>query len=76
MQRTTIMAEDRLLRELRDIATREGVSLATVIRQGMEMRARRVRPRPAFIGMLKDPGISADFATSSIDAPFEPLSWR
>lgn len=76
MQRTTIMAEETLLRDLREIARREGVSLATVIRQGMEIRARRARPRPAFIGLISDPALPADFASSSIDAPYEPPSWR
>lgn len=76
MQRTTIMADDALLRDLREIARRGGVSLATVIREGMEMRARRTRPKPSFIGLIDADTVSPDFATSSIDAPFEPISWR
>jgi hypothetical protein len=76
MQRTTIMAEDSLLRELREIARREGVSLATVIREGMEMRVRRTRPKPGFIGIIDRSDLSPDWAMSSIDAPFEPRSWR
>lgn len=50
MSRTTIMADDDLLDELRAIARREQVSLAEVIRQGLEWRARTRRRAPSFIG--------------------------
>jgi hypothetical protein len=53
MTRTTIMADDRLLDRLREIAKAEGVSLAEIIRQGMEWRALRTRRRPpSFIGAI------------------------
>lgn len=44
------MADDELLERLRAIARDEGVSLAEVIREGMELRAQRTRPAPTFIG--------------------------
>jgi hypothetical protein len=52
MSRTTIMADDDLLDELREIAEEEGVSLGEVIRQGLEWRAKTRRRVPSFIGKL------------------------
>ncbi|WP_181813617.1 ribbon-helix-helix protein, CopG family [Gaiella occulta] len=50
MSRTTIMADEALLDELREIAKDEGISLGEVIRQGLEWRARGRRRVPSFIG--------------------------
>lgn len=60
MSRTTIMADDALLDELREIAAEEGVSLGEVIRQGLEWRAKTRRRVPSFIGKLvsTDDGIT------------------
>ena len=55
MSRTTIMADDVLLDELREIAAEEGVSLGEVIRQGLEWRAKTRRRVPSFIGKLPPP---------------------
>ena len=44
MSRTTIMADDALLDELRRIAKDEGVSLGKVIREALEMRASSPSP--------------------------------
>lgn len=44
------MADDALLDRLRSIARAEGISLAEVIRQGMQLRAQRTRPPLTFIG--------------------------
>jgi hypothetical protein len=52
MTRTTIMAPDDLLDELRAIAKEEGVSLGEVMRQGLELRARSRRRRLRFIGAV------------------------
>ena len=52
MSRTTIMADDALLNELREIAHEEGVSLGEVIRQGLEWRAHTRRRVPSFIGAI------------------------
>jgi hypothetical protein len=54
MSRTTIMADDELLDELRAIAKQEGVSLGEVIRQGLEWRARIKRRPPSFIGAVTE----------------------
>ena len=55
MSRTTIMADDALLDELREIAAAEGISLGEVIRQGLEWRAKTRRRVPSFIGRLPLP---------------------
>jgi hypothetical protein len=55
MSRTTIMADDALLDELRGIAEEEGISLGEVIRQGLEWRAKTRRRVPSFIGKLPPP---------------------
>jgi hypothetical protein len=76
MQRTTVMADEELLEAARRVADREQISLAEVIRQGIELRVRqRTRP-PRFIGAFAsgNPGHTA--ARDSADAPFEPASWR
>jgi hypothetical protein len=60
MSRTTIMADDALLNELREIAAEEGISLGEVIRQGLEWRAKTRRRVPSFVGKLvsTDDGIT------------------
>lgn len=54
MSRTTIMAPDELLDELRELARERGVSLGEVIREALELRARlgRSRTPPSFIGAI------------------------
>ena len=49
MSRTTIMADDALLDQLREIAEEEGVSLAQVIREGLEWRAQTRQRPPSFL---------------------------
>jgi hypothetical protein len=62
MRRTTIMADDELLDELRDIARSEGLSLGEVIRQGLEWRVKTRRRVPSFIGKLPATGVQSDAA--------------
>ena len=50
MSRTTIMADDALLDQLRAIAKEEGISLGEVIREALEWRARLPRGVPSFVG--------------------------
>jgi len=54
------MADPELLEELRRIARDEGISLAEVIRQGLEWRAKTRRRVPSFVG-----------AISSVDGPHD-----
>lgn len=49
MVRTTIMADRDLIDELRSIAKHEQVSLAEVIRQGLEWRVSTRRRVPSFV---------------------------
>jgi hypothetical protein len=56
MSRTTIMAPDELLDELRKIAKEEGVSLGEVIREGLEWRAKLRRRPPSFVGAAPSEG--------------------
>ncbi len=73
-KRTTIMADEELLERLRRIARLEGVSLAEVIRQGMEMRAQPQR-KLSFIGAGKSkPGLPP--VDWNADMVFEPPPWR
>jgi hypothetical protein len=66
MKRTTIVADDALLGELRDIARVEGLSLGEVIRQGLEWRVKTRRRVPSFIGKLPPADVPSD-ASRDID---------
>lgn len=76
MTRTTIMADEDLLDKLRQIARREGISLAEAIRQGLEWRVKQRRPRPKFIGAGASRKGPHDTARRSSESKFEPRSWR
>ncbi len=52
MVRTSIMADDELLQQLRAIAKDEGISLGEVVRQGLEWRVKTRRRVPSFIGAV------------------------
>ena len=62
MSRTTVMADDLLLDQLRAIARNDGVSLGEVIRQGLELRVNATRRPPSFIGAVTSPGGPHDVA--------------
>ena len=76
MTRTTIMADDVLLDRLRSIAKAEGVSLAEVIRQGMELRAQRSRPPVTFVGIGRSGRRGHRTSEKASEMRFEPRSWR
>jgi len=76
MQRTTIMADDELLEDARRVAEREGISLAEVIRQGIELRVQQRPRRLSFISAFASGEKGHTTARDSADAPFEPGSWR
>jgi hypothetical protein len=76
MTRTTIMADEELLERARAVARREGLSLAEVIRQGIELRVRQPRRKPAFIGAYASGAKGSTTARDSANARFEPVSWR
>jgi hypothetical protein len=76
MKRTTIMADEAVLDRLRVIARREGLSLAEVIRQGLELRARERPPRLSFIGAVASGEGMHDTASHIHEMQMMPLSWR
>ena len=76
MTRTTIMADEELLDRARAAARRDGISLAELIRQGIELRVNQRRPPPRFIGAFASGSPGHTTARDSADAPYEPLSWR
>ena len=75
MKRTTIMADEQVLDRLRAIAHRDRVSLAEVIRQGLELRIGQQR-QPRFIGAGSSKEPPHDIAERAGDMQFEPRSWR
>lgn len=76
MQRTTIMADPETLDRLRAIAREEGRSLAEVIREALEARAARPRPRLGFLGVgASEPG-KGPTAREAGEAIPEPPPWR
>lgn len=76
MRRTTIMADDELLDRLRAIAREEGVSLAEIVREGMELRAQRSRPALMFVGSISTGRPGHRTAESASDLRPTPRSWR
>jgi Ribbon-helix-helix protein, copG family len=74
MRRTTIVAPEDLLRRLRGIAAERGTSVATVIREALEEKAKGHRPRPRSLG-IGDSG-HTDTARRSADERPEPRPWR
>jgi hypothetical protein len=76
MERTTIMADEKLLDAARRTAEREGVSLAEVIRQGIELRVRQGSGRRGFIGAFASGKKGHTAARDSANTSFEPISWR
>ena len=76
MQRTTIVADEQLLERLRTIARREQISLAEVIRQGLELRASQPAGRLHFIGVGESTGERRDTGRRAGELSYEPRSWR
>lgn len=74
MKRTTIMAEPEVLDRLRALARDRGSSLAEVVREALEEKARQYRPKPTFLGIAS----SAPNRVASTEAtePVPPVSWR
>jgi hypothetical protein len=52
MKRTTIMAEEKTVNRLQDLARDRGVSFAEVVREALEEKAREYRPRPRSLGLF------------------------
>jgi predicted transcriptional regulator len=74
MRRTTIVASEELLDRLRCIAAERKTSMATVIREALEDKARSQRPKPRSIG-IGNSG-RTDIARRAGEERPVPRSWR
>jgi metal-responsive CopG/Arc/MetJ family transcriptional regulator len=74
MERTTISLPRELLQRLRRIAAERRTSMAALIREAVEEKLERHRPRPRSLGS----GASGhrDTARRSGDERAEPRAWR
>jgi len=63
MIRTTVMADAITMNKLKGLAEERGVSLATVVREALEEKARAFRPKPLSLGMF-DSGDDSDIAST------------
>ena len=74
MERTTISIPEELLQRLRLMAAERHTSIASLVREALEAKARSHRARPRSLGI----GASgqADTARRSAEERVEPRSWR
>ncbi len=74
MERTTISMPEELLQKLRLMAAERRTSMAALVREALEEKARSYRPRPRSWGI----GASGytDTARKAGDIRPEPRSWR
>ncbi len=76
MKRTTIMTDERVMARLRSIAERENLSLAAVIRQGLDLRIARQGERLHFLGVGRSEPGSGPTAREASEISPEPQPWR
>ena len=74
MKRTTIAAPEELIERLRRVAEDRGVSLVTVIREAMQMKADASIPKPKSLGIASS-GFSG-IAQRSANERQVPRPWR
>ena len=74
MQRTTISLPHELIVRLRIMAAERRTSMASIIREAIEEKTKRQRPKPKSLGMGKSQ--YTDTAERAGDMRFEPRSWR
>lgn len=74
MLRTTISLSDELLQRLRVMAAERRTSIAALVREALEEKAKSYRPRPRSLGI----GASghSDTARLAGEQRAEPRSWR
>ena len=70
------MADEDLLDRLRQIASSEGLSLAEVIREGLQWRAEESRKAPSFIAAGASGRKGHRTAERAGNMRFEPRTWR
>ena len=68
MVRTTVMADAMGMSRLKALAKERGVSLATVVREALEDKAKEYRPKQTWIGMVDSglPGIAETLAVERV----------
>lgn len=74
MIRTTILADDEVVERLRRLARERGVSLAQVVREALDEKAKSFAPKPTSLGAGTSSAGSSARAESSTRQP--PRSWR
>ncbi len=74
MERTSIMARPETLDRLRALARDRGTSLAEVVREALEEKAREYRPKPTFLGMMSSG--RSNVARTEATERVPPRSWR
>lgn len=74
MRRTTISLEEPLLNDLHRVAAEKHISIAAIVREAIEEKLARFRPRPRSLGI----GASGytDTARRAGDERPEPRPWR
>lgn len=70
------MADEDVLDQLREVARKDGVSLAEVIRQGTQMRAKQSPRRFRFVGAGSSTEPPFDMSERASNIEYEPRSWR
>jgi Ribbon-helix-helix protein, copG family len=58
------MADPIVMERLKALAKERGVSLATVVREALEEKAKDYRPKPKSIGMFASTGEPTDIAST------------
>lgn len=76
MKRTTIMADEETLERLKEAARRENLSLAELVRQGIELRLAQSPRRLSFIGSGASKEPPFDTAARAGEIDYTPDEWR
>ena len=74
MHRTTISIPDETLARLRLMAAERRTSIAALIREALEEKARSYRPKPRSLGI--GASLHTDTSRRTIDERPEPRPWR
>jgi hypothetical protein len=74
MVRTTVMADQQTMDRLKALARDRGVSLAAIVREALEDKAKEYRPKPSSIGISASG--RSDIATTEAAERVPPRSWR
>lgn len=74
MERTTVMADSETLERLRALARDRGKSLAEVVREALDEKAKEYRPKPTFLGIASSGRTNVAGTAATERVP--PRSWR